>query len=354
MPCSTIWVRTRFGSASSLSTLLTATTIGTPAAFAWSSASIGLRHDAVVGRHHQHGDVGDLRAAGTHRRERLVAGRVDERDVALADVRLVGTDVLRDATELARDDVGLADRVEQLGLAVVDVAHDGDHRRARCERGRVDLLLELVDALHLVLDADDLGAETELARRPARWPRRRATWWRWPSPPPGTGSSRCRPGPCPTFSAIVCGVAPRTTCRTGPGLRARRACGGHGAGAGRVRLRRPRQARAAAGAGGGGGGLGSCGAAPAPVPRRRRRCASGLGVGAWGPRPSSAWACAEPAAARAPRGVSAPPWPCRRRRAAEERGPRARWRRRTCPLTPICSSVPSNSLLVTPSSFASS
>ncbi len=39
MPSSTICVRTRTGSASSLSTLFTATMIGTAAAFAWSSAS---------------------------------------------------------------------------------------------------------------------------------------------------------------------------------------------------------------------------------------------------------------------------------------------------------------------------
>jgi hypothetical protein len=36
------------------------------------------RHDAVVGGDHQHDHVGDLGAAGTHRRERLVAGRVEE------------------------------------------------------------------------------------------------------------------------------------------------------------------------------------------------------------------------------------------------------------------------------------
>ena len=46
-------------------------------------------------------------------------------------VHLVGADVLGDATGLAGDDVGLADLVEQQGLAVVDVAHDGDDRRSR-------------------------------------------------------------------------------------------------------------------------------------------------------------------------------------------------------------------------------
>jgi hypothetical protein len=41
-----------------------------------------LRHDAVIGRHHQHDDVGDLGAAGTHRGERGVARRIDEGDLA--------------------------------------------------------------------------------------------------------------------------------------------------------------------------------------------------------------------------------------------------------------------------------
>ena len=42
----------------------------------------GLGHDAVVGRHHQHDDVGDLGAPGPHGGERLVARRVDEGDEA--------------------------------------------------------------------------------------------------------------------------------------------------------------------------------------------------------------------------------------------------------------------------------
>ena len=49
---------------------------------------------------------------------------------------LVGADVLGDAAGLAGDDVGLADRVEQRRLAVVDVAHDGDDRRPRHEVAR--------------------------------------------------------------------------------------------------------------------------------------------------------------------------------------------------------------------------
>ena len=104
-----------------------------------------LRHDAVIGRDHQDRDVGDLRAAGAHGGERLVAGGVDEGDGALAalvvDLHLVGPDVLGDAAELGVDDVGVADGVQQLRLAVVHVSHHGDDRRAR---GHVLQVLELL------------------------------------------------------------------------------------------------------------------------------------------------------------------------------------------------------------------
>ena len=89
-----------------------------------------LRHDAVIGRHHQHRDIGRLGAAGTHGGERLVARGVEEGDLLAVHFDLIGADVLGDAAGFARDHIGLADRVEQRGLAVVDVAHDGHDRRA--------------------------------------------------------------------------------------------------------------------------------------------------------------------------------------------------------------------------------
>ncbi|MGY4283419.1 hypothetical protein ACVWXO_002639 [Bradyrhizobium sp. LM2.7] len=92
-----------------------------------------LRHHAVIGRNHQHDDVGDLGAACAHRCERGVAGRVDEGDLLAAFRRqhLIGADMLGDAAGLAGDHIGVTERVEQRGLAVVDVAHHGHHRRAR-------------------------------------------------------------------------------------------------------------------------------------------------------------------------------------------------------------------------------
>ena len=60
-----------------------------------------LRHHAVVGGDDQHDDVGHLGAAGAHGGERLVAGRVEEDDVAAVAGDLVGADVLGDAARLA-------------------------------------------------------------------------------------------------------------------------------------------------------------------------------------------------------------------------------------------------------------
>ncbi len=72
---------------------------------------------------------------------------------------LVGADVLGDPTRLAGDDLGLPDRVEQRRLAVVDVAHDRDHRRAVdelvvgvIEDGRLGDLLGGADHLDLAVE----------------------------------------------------------------------------------------------------------------------------------------------------------------------------------------------------------
>ena len=78
---------------------------------------------------------------------------------------LVGADVLGDAAGLAGDDVGRADLVEQRRLAVVDVAHHGDHRRPRLlvlvVVGVVEQRLELDLFLLAGLDEEDLGADLE-------------------------------------------------------------------------------------------------------------------------------------------------------------------------------------------------
>ena len=65
-----------------------------------------LRHDAVIGRDHQHDDVGDLGAARAHRREGGVAGRIDEGDLGAGRRgHLIGADMLGDAAGFARHHV---------------------------------------------------------------------------------------------------------------------------------------------------------------------------------------------------------------------------------------------------------
>ena len=122
-----------------------------------------LRHHAIIGRDDEHDDVGHLRAARAHHRERLVARRVEEHDVAaVADRHVIRADVLRDAAGLALGDPRGADRVEQRRLAVIDVAHDGDDRRARDEVLGLDVLG--LDLQQLLLERAHLDVCAELAR----------------------------------------------------------------------------------------------------------------------------------------------------------------------------------------------
>ena len=155
-----ISVRTRSGCAPSLSILLTATRIGTPAAFAWSIASrvCGITPSSAA-------TTMTAMSVTWAPRARMAVNAswpgVSRKVIGLvADVDLVGADVLGDAAGLTGDDVGLAHGVEQRRLAVVDVAHDRDHRRALDEvlRGVLELGL-LVD---LVGRVDDLDLLVEL------------------------------------------------------------------------------------------------------------------------------------------------------------------------------------------------
>ena len=72
-----------------------------------------LRHDAVIGSHHQHHNVRHLGATGAHGGEGFVAGRVDEGDEARFRGDLIGTDMLRDATGFTGDNIRFADGVEK-------------------------------------------------------------------------------------------------------------------------------------------------------------------------------------------------------------------------------------------------
>ena len=101
-----------------------------------------LGHDPIVGGDHDDRDVGHPGAPGPHRRERLVARRVEEHDAAVAAHDLARADVLGDAAPLAGRDLGRADGVEEARLAMVHVAHDGDDGCPRLEERRIVFLEE--------------------------------------------------------------------------------------------------------------------------------------------------------------------------------------------------------------------
>ena len=151
----------------SLSILLSATTIGTSAARAWLIASIvcGITPSSAA-------TISTTMSVTWAPRARIFENAawpgVSMNVISCPSViDLVRTDVLGDAAGLAGHDVGVADLVEQRGLAVVDVAHDGDDRRA----GRLQLLVLVVAVveqrlqLHLLLlagvDQQQVGADLE-------------------------------------------------------------------------------------------------------------------------------------------------------------------------------------------------
>ena len=102
-----------------------------------------LRHHAVVGSNHQNDDVGRLRTSGTHGSKGFVTRCVEEGHHAALGLDVVGTDVLRDATCFANRHTGTTQVVEQRGLAMVDVTHDGHHRGTRQLR-RI-LVFDIID-----------------------------------------------------------------------------------------------------------------------------------------------------------------------------------------------------------------
>ena len=63
---------------------------------------------------------------------------------------LIGADALRNATRFVGSHVGLAQRIQKRGLAVVDVAHHGDHRSSWSQVLRAIRLFDFLQNFFLV------------------------------------------------------------------------------------------------------------------------------------------------------------------------------------------------------------
>src|ERR1700692_822950 len=92
------------------------------------------RHYAGVCRDHQNNNVGRFRSTGTHSSESFVAWSVKEnnfppisRRFLIDDTNFVGAYMLRDAAGFSPAHIRDSNRIEQRGLAVIDVSHDRKH-----------------------------------------------------------------------------------------------------------------------------------------------------------------------------------------------------------------------------------
>ena len=93
-----------------------------------------LRHHRIVCRHNQHNNVCHLRTTGPHGCKRRVARSIQEaQDRTTVGFHLIGPDMLGDAAGLSVDNLGIPDRIQNRGLAVVHVTHTRDHRWARLQ-----------------------------------------------------------------------------------------------------------------------------------------------------------------------------------------------------------------------------
>ena len=89
----------------------------------------GLRHYTVVCGNHENHDVGRFRAARAHGGKRFVTRGIQEGNHAAWRFDVISADVLRNAACFALYYFGAADVVQQRGLAVVDVTHNGNDGR---------------------------------------------------------------------------------------------------------------------------------------------------------------------------------------------------------------------------------
>ena len=102
-----------------------------------SNSFLRLGHHTVIGSHHQNHNIGGLSTARTHSRKSFVPRRIQEGHNASRSLNVVSTDMLRDTAGFTSRYLGTTNVVKQARLTVVDVTHDGHHRRTRKSLSRI-------------------------------------------------------------------------------------------------------------------------------------------------------------------------------------------------------------------------
>ena len=119
-----------------------------------------LRHDTIISGDNQHHHIGHRCTTRAHGGEGFMARRINEgHAIPGGDRDLIGANMLGDATRFMGDNIGLAQRVQKAGFAVIHMAHNGDHRRTR-QQFRIRILcafkahfdISFADALHPVAE----------------------------------------------------------------------------------------------------------------------------------------------------------------------------------------------------------
>ena len=100
----------------------------------------GLRHDPVISGNHENDNIRDIGPACPHGAEGSMSRCVQEGNLLnvlwtlrVGEVYGVGSDVLGDPTRFAVDHIGFPNNIQQSGLPMVDVSHDGNDRGARIQ-----------------------------------------------------------------------------------------------------------------------------------------------------------------------------------------------------------------------------
>ena len=121
-----------------------------------------LRHQTVIGRDHKDDNIGNAGAALAHLRECFVARCVKERNyAAIFGLHLICANMLRNSAGFARHYIGSAQRIEQAGFTMIDMAHHRNNGRTRFQC--CGIVLYAVIVMHNVniglRHADDVMAE---------------------------------------------------------------------------------------------------------------------------------------------------------------------------------------------------
>src|SRR5205085_10193392 len=89
----------------------------------------GLRHDTIVSRYDNDGDMGDMSASSTHSSKCFVTWRIQEGYLLAIDLNLVSADMLGDPTCFSGRYFGFTYRIKERRFPMVYVPHNRDNRR---------------------------------------------------------------------------------------------------------------------------------------------------------------------------------------------------------------------------------